>query len=496
MLLVVILLFIMSQAAVIIFKAFKKSKFLLTAEIGMVMILSTIYINGAKNGGFLPEQFDLIFGAPLIADFAKNLVISPENIAIHYIIARLSVCLSVLYDAIINSVEIKRFFSKYKYMYLVVALPVVAAGFLSGPTLFTKLFANKFSVQNAIVASVDCLILLYSATALAINIFEHFRIMLSWYRKRDIYRMLCVSILLVQYIFLCTFNPITIFQDYHTVFISLSYIKYLNVYSLVRLLPILSLSILMMVVSIVGFYFYARYDYDRENREIRIKKEMDAATLATSGMVHGLKNQLISAKILSGDIENSVRNGDSDKAIALAGEFSELNAHMLERINTLYKSFKNINSVLVATEVDEIISSVLKKVRTEVPRECIEIEKTANFAMADAELLSEAISNLVINAYESVPKDKTPHIKITAYMTRNHLVFSVSDNGKGIPKELRKNLFSPFITTKNTASNWGLGLCYARQIVKNHLGDINFETTVGEGTTFFVVLPKYDLKEM
>ncbi len=495
MLLVAILLFLISGASVIIFKVWKRSKFLMIAEMGMVVTLSVIYINGAKNGGFLPAQFGLIFGVSSIADFAKNLVVRSDELAIAFIVARLSVCLAVLFDAVINSVELRRFFTKYKILYLVVALPVIAAGFISGPTLFFKLFSNKFEIQNIVVASIDGLIILYCFAAVVINLFEHFRIMLSWFRKRDIYRLLCVGVLLLQYLFLCTFNPVTIFQDYRRVFISLSYIKYLNVYSIMSLVPILSLGILLMIVSIISFYFYARYDYDRENREIRIKKELDAASLATSGMVHGLKNQLIAAKMLGSDIKESVEAQNGEKTKELVDEFTELNAHMLERINTLYKSFKSINTVLVATEVSEVLELVSKKVKNTIPDGVLYIEQNAFYAMADAEFLSEAIANLVINGYESVPKDRQPIIRLNAYMTRNHLVFSVQDNGKGIPKELRKNIFSPFITTKNTANNWGLGLCYARQIVKNHLGDINFETKNGEGTTFFVVLPKYDLKE-
>lgn len=495
MLLIVILLFLMSEASVIIFKAWKRSKFLMVAEMGIVMILSIIYINGAKNGGFLPDQFALIFGTSVISDFAKNLVVRSDEIAVVFIFARLSVCLAMLYDAIISSVEPKRFFNRYKFMYIIVALPIIVAGFISGPTLFYKLFSYKFELQNIVVASVDCLIIIYCLAALSMNFYEHFKIMLSWFRKRDIYRLICVSVLSVQYVFLCTFNPVTIFQDYRRIFISLSYIKYLNVYSIGRLVPILSMSILLMIVSIIGFYFYARYDYDRENREIRIKKEIDAASLATSGMVHGLKNQLIAAKMLGNDIDVCVKNGENEKAIALVDEFTDLNAHMLERINTLYKSFKSIDTVLVATEVSEILELVVKKVKNAIPDGALYIEQNAFYAMADAELLSEAIANLVVNGYEAVPKDKKPIIRLNAYLTRNHLVFSVTDNGKGISKELRKNLFSPFITTKNTANNWGLGLCYARQIVKNHLGDINYETQNGEGTTFFVVLPKYDIKE-
>ena len=65
----------------------------------------------------------------------------------------------------------------------------------------------------------------------------------------------------------------------------------------------------------------------------------------------------------------------------------------------------------------------------------------------------------------------------------------LSDNGGGIPDEVREKIFEPFFTTKPTGSGTGLGLSLSFDIVtQGHGGTLNAESTQGEGATFIVKL--------
>jgi signal transduction histidine kinase len=66
-------------------------------------------------------------------------------------------------------------------------------------------------------------------------------------------------------------------------------------------------------------------------------------------------------------------------------------------------------------------------------------------------------------------------------------IVRVRDTGAGIPAELREDIFNPFFTTK--AKGTGLGLAVSHQIVKEHGGFINVESSPGEGAEFTVHLP-------
>ena len=65
----------------------------------------------------------------------------------------------------------------------------------------------------------------------------------------------------------------------------------------------------------------------------------------------------------------------------------------------------------------------------------------------------------------------------------------MKDNGNGIPKAALKNIFDPFFTTKPTGQGTGLGLSMSYDIIKNHGGQLNVNTTEGEFTEFTITLP-------
>lgn len=67
----------------------------------------------------------------------------------------------------------------------------------------------------------------------------------------------------------------------------------------------------------------------------------------------------------------------------------------------------------------------------------------------------------------------------------------IRDNGHGIPEKIRGELFTPFFTTKPTGKGTGLGLSISYDIiVREHQGELMFETEVGEYTEFIIRLPK------
>jgi nitrogen fixation/metabolism regulation signal transduction histidine kinase len=109
---------------------------------------------------------------------------------------------------------------------------------------------------------------------------------------------------------------------------------------------------------------------------------------------------------------------------------------------------------------------------------------------ADREQLSRAIINLIKNAIQAIPEGLKGKIDISLSRREQMIVISVSDNGTGIPVELRDKLFSPSFTTKT--SGMGLGLAIVKNIVENFSGRIWFETELEKGTTFYIEIPVYE----
>jgi len=106
---------------------------------------------------------------------------------------------------------------------------------------------------------------------------------------------------------------------------------------------------------------------------------------------------------------------------------------------------------------------------------------------ADKEQLNGVFSNLIKNAIQSIPANKTGVIEIGIEIKGNRAIVKIADNGTGIPDDLKQKMFTPNFTTKS--SGMGLGLSIAKRYIENAGGKIWFESQDNIGTSFFIDFP-------
>ncbi len=87
------------------------------------------------------------------------------------------------------------------------------------------------------------------------------------------------------------------------------------------------------------------------------------------------------------------------------------------------------------------------------------------------------------------PDGYEPTVTLSTILIGTKIEIKVNDNGNGIPQNILDKIFQPFFTTKPTGQGTGLGLSLSYDIVKAHRGELNVETTEGEGSTFIIKLP-------
>lgn len=113
----------------------------------------------------------------------------------------------------------------------------------------------------------------------------------------------------------------------------------------------------------------------------------------------------------------------------------------------------------------------------------------------DVSRFTQALVNLLSNAAKYSPAGETVTI-LTRRLEDGHIRISVADNGPGIPEEFQPRIFDRFSqadssTTRRVGGN-GLGLNITKNLVEAFDGEISFDTKVGEGTVFHILLPIVD----
>jgi signal transduction histidine kinase len=108
---------------------------------------------------------------------------------------------------------------------------------------------------------------------------------------------------------------------------------------------------------------------------------------------------------------------------------------------------------------------------------------------ADPEQLRQVLVNLALNALHACSPGGTVMLRARFDEDGRRAILEVADDGAGIPDDLRHRVFDPFFTTKKRGKGTGLGLTVASQIVRNHGGEIELDSTVGRGTRVLVRWP-------
>jgi signal transduction histidine kinase/WD40 repeat protein/streptogramin lyase/GTPase SAR1 family protein len=167
------------------------------------------------------------------------------------------------------------------------------------------------------------------------------------------------------------------------------------------------------------------------------------------------------------------------------------------RIKTIIDKLANFSRIKdtisnQAVDINKVIRSALDSLHDQIEKATkyfsIELGEGIPHCYGSFERLAEVFINLIRNAYQALP-DETHGISIsTAYDKENRqIAVKIKDEGVGIPPGNVKHILDPFFTTKERGIGLGLSICY--QIIKDHRGDIHFDSLPGTGTTVTVILP-------
>ncbi len=141
------------------------------------------------------------------------------------------------------------------------------------------------------------------------------------------------------------------------------------------------------------------------------------------------------------------------------------------------------------TLIEEAIALALAGAERQMTAVELRLHPAATVASVDKIQIQQVLLNLIRNAIEAMAGQPRPTLVIATVLAGDDMVeVSVTDNGPGLPAEVRQKLFQPFVTTKREGMGVGLSIC--RSIIEAHGGRLWVEDNTGTGTVFRFTVPQ------
>lgn len=229
-------------------------------------------------------------------------------------------------------------------------------------------------------------------------------------------------------------------------------------------------------------------DLEKSQAELTRGAKLAVVGEMAAAMSHEVRTPLgilrSSADILKREPELSAEGNEVVSFIS--AETERLN----KLVSTLIDAARPRPPSFVPTDIGTLLKHNLDLLKTQAEKKHITLayESSADEVVAniDADQMTQAIMNLVMNAIQVLPDGGKVLLKLD--QDADKTLIQVMDNGKGIDAALQKDIFEPFFT--NRAGGVGLGLAIVRQILEAHQGNISYQTSPLGGAQFNLKIPR------
>ena len=365
------------------------------------------------------------------------------------------------------------------------------------PSVFYALADGRPEIQRVLVTVSRVWVLGYVIAAVLLLVYEAASITMPVCRQQYLPKCAMLVSMAVLYALYCPQDPAQIYLFYQS-----DYMWYLGLWYLnPRLSPMLytlvfTVSAVAGAVGLWNMFRYAQLRIAENMDEVSLRRRFDAASMGASVFAHSIKNQLLANRVVFKRLDAALADPapDPEKLRSCVETLKETNENLLVRVGELYQSVKSSTITLVPVPLGELAADAVDRMRRKHPDAAVEVAVDEGCrVLADRAHLAAALSNLLSNGWEAtVAAGRADPVRLISHTERLNTVLEVRDAGCGIARGEHKRIFEPFYSSKNSNYNWGMGLYYVRCIVRSHLGSVRVESERGKGTSFFVILPRFD----
>lgn len=365
------------------------------------------------------------------------------------------------------------------------------------PSVYRSLTASIPWVQDLLVRFSYGWILVYVFLALGLLAYEFLSITMAYCRRQFSQTFLCMAAMSCLYLLYCGQDPGQVYRFYSYDYTWIKGVGYLQYgLGLGGFVILVVASVFCGVLGLGGLLRYTQGHFLSGREDVVLERSFDVARTGASVFVHSIKNQLLANRVLYKRIRTELQKEtpDLERLRSCADNLSEINEQLISRSENLYRTVKAKSVQLVPVELSRLAEITMDRFRKKYPDALINLHIHQSVqVLADENYLSEALYNLLTNAWEANMGEghEDQDVELLTHLERLYTVFEVRDHGPGIPKEASRQIFEPFYSSKNSNFNWGMGLYHVRTIVKSHLGQLRVENRPEGGAAFFVLLPSY-----
>ncbi len=230
---------------------------------------------------------------------------------------------------------------------------------------------------------------------------------------------------------------------------------------------------------------------DLEESAIQLaKSEREQAWREMAKQVaHEIKNPLTPMRLSVQSFQRKF-NPQDQNIHHKVNEYSKTLIQQIDTMSAIASAFSNFAQMPTQQNETFNVVKLIDLALDIFPEKAIHFKASKKEIMVtfDKTQLIRVLTNLVKNAIQSIPKDRTPKINVAVLERNQNIIITVQDNGNGITEVNKAKIFEPKFTTKS--SGMGLGLAMSKSIVETYNGNITFVSKETQGTTFTVSFPK------
>lgn len=489
--------FMVASGYVLLRKRSIESFFLSGMCISLMLEFTGILIFAAKKGGYSRQILEFLFVSMELKTKIQYLVIPLDLIGYMIALGRYLFPFFLLQMAMRYSMI--SFIRQDPLIKKISAILPVLSLILYYPEIYKAVIAWKPEVQDFIVNFSYFWIWLYILAAILLLVIEYLSITMVFFRRQFSLIVIYMITMSGLYLFYCGQDPGQVYRFYSSSYKwkrGIGYLQY--IWDIKAYYLLILINVICGILGFISLLRYTQENYASDMEDVVMERKYNTARVGTLVFVHSTKNQLLANRVIFKRINSldMTQPEGTRKMREYVETLENINEALLERMEELYRSVKSSSIVMVSCSLEEIAGNALNRFYDKCPNAFVEVSLESNAAvLADKAHLCEAIYNLLVNAQDAVEaaeRGAEGKISLLSHDERLYTVIEIKDNGVGIPKGLVKKIFDPFYTSKNRNHNWGMGLYYVRAIVKGHLGSLRVESREGKGSSFYILLPKYE----